>query len=124
MEDEFDSVEKKVAAIFVEFASNRASRLDGSRSAEEARNAFAAALSADGDLETARDIAFHLTDWNWEAAFLTAVHLFPERFSDAELRAGADMVLVHAPNHLAAAAILSNHPIQDVFDVGVAENSE
>ena len=40
---------------------------------------------------------------------------------ELELVAGADLLLVHAPNHLAAAATLVGHPIEDIFEVGVPQ---
>jgi hypothetical protein len=34
------------------------------------------------------------------------------------------MLLVHAPNHLAAAAKLSGNPVEDVFDVGIFDDPD
>jgi hypothetical protein len=93
-----------------------------SKPSDEARGAFEGALSADYSPTVAPEVAFHLSDWNWDAAFLVAVHLFHERFTPEELLVGADMVLIHAPNHLAAAATLVGHPIEDVFEVGVPQH--
>lgn len=121
MSDAHDSVEEKVIAIFRELVGNRAERLDGAKPSHEARRAFESALAVDYPPEVAADTAFHLTDWNWDAAFLVAVHLFPDRFTPEELVAGADLLLVHAPNHLAAAATLVGHPIEDIFEVGVPQ---
>jgi hypothetical protein len=64
------------------------------------------------------DLAFHLSDWRADAAFLMALQLAPERFTAAEVRAGVTAFLVHAPNHLAAAAKLGGWPIEDVFGIG------
>ena len=122
MPDAHDSVSEKVGAIFQELAGERAERLRGGTPSFPALRAFEAALAADYPAEVAADVAFHLVDWNWDAAFLVAVHLFPERFTPEELVAGADMVLIHAPNHLAAAATLVSHPIEDIFEVGVPQN--
>jgi hypothetical protein len=119
MSDAIDTMREKVRAIFAPLAQERANRLDGSRIAKEAMDAFGRALAHDHPFDVAHNIAFHLADWNSDAAFIVAVHLFPEKFTDEELAAGADMLLIHAPNRLAAAATLANHPIQDVFDVGV-----
>ena len=58
------------------------------------------------------------------AAFVVAVHLFPDRFSREEIEAGVTNLLVHAPNHLAAGASLAGHPIQDVFGLGNLVNDE
>ncbi|MGH2548563.1 MAG: hypothetical protein ACRDHN_04190 [Thermomicrobiales bacterium] len=64
-----------------------------------------------------RDIAFHLTDWAADAAFLVALHLFPERFTAEEIADGIESFLIHAPNHVAAAAVLSGWPPKDIFGV-------
>lgn len=63
----------------------------------------------------ADEIAFHLTDWSAEAAFLVALHLFPERFTKEEIEEGVLAFLIHAPNHIVAAARLSGHPVEDIF---------
>jgi hypothetical protein len=122
MPDAHDSVEEKVLAIFREVVGDRAERLLGGKPSFEALRTFENALVADYSPEIAADVAFHLADWNSDAAFLVAVYLFPERFTPEELRAGVDMLLVHAPNHLAAAATLVDHPIEDIFEVGVPQN--
>ena len=121
MPDTYDSARDKVIAIFRELVGDRADRLHGAKPSHEARRALESALASDYSPEVAADVAFHLADWNSDAAFLVAVHLFPERFTPAELVAGAEMVLVHVPNHLAAAATLVDHPIEDIFDVGVPQ---
>ena len=74
--------------------------------------------------ETSSDIAFHMTDWASDAAFITAFLLYPERFNAEEIRDGVTNFLVHVPNHVAAAAKLHGYPIQDVFEVGALENSD
>jgi hypothetical protein len=122
MPDAHDSVEEKVRAIFKELAGERAERLEGGNPPFEALRAFENALAAEYAPEVAADVAFHLVDWNWDAAFLVAVYLFPERFTPEELLAGAGMLLVNAPNHLAAAATLTLNPVRDIFEVGVPEN--
>jgi hypothetical protein len=67
------------------------------------------------------DVAFHLSDWREDAAFLVAVALAPERFTPAEMDEGLLAFLVHAPNHVAAAAKLTGWPIADIFEVGALE---
>ncbi len=118
-----DSVRQKVLALFSELVGGRATRL-GEPGAGETRKTLAAALSADYPPDTALELAFHLVDWHSDAAFIMAVHLFPERFTPEELSAGALMLLVHAPNHLAAAAKLSGNPVSDIFEVGIFDDSD
>jgi hypothetical protein len=115
---DFESVQAKVLAIFRELAPQRAERLEGARPAVEAIRTLGEALSGDHPRAVADDIAFHLADWNSDAAFLVAMHLFPERFTVGEVRAGVELLIIHASNHLAAAAKLAGSPIRDVFGVG------
>ena len=123
MSNPHDTVRKKVKAIFTELAGERTARL-GEPGARETRHTLASALSEEYPPDTAYDIAFHLVDWHTDAAFMMAVHLFPERFTPEELAAGAGMLLIHAPNHLAAAAKLAGHPIEDVFEIGVLDDTD
>jgi hypothetical protein len=99
-----------VAALFAELVGERAKRLDGSVIAELAMSVFAAAL-VDQYGEKATDIAFHLAEWNADAAFVVAVHLFPERFRAEEIAAGVGLFPVHAPNHIRAACDLIGHEV-------------
>ena len=63
-----------------------------------------AAITETYGKERASEIAFHLCDWIGEAAWLVALHLYPERFSDEEIEDELTSMLNHAPHHLAAAA--------------------
>ena len=118
-EDAHDSVRKKVEAIFKELAGDRAATLDGGKLPASITSAITAALSGPGasgeQVLHADQIAFHLTDWNSDAAFIVALHLFPERFTPEEIEAAVDMFLIHVPNHVIAAARLAGHPIEDIF---------
>jgi hypothetical protein len=112
--DAIDTVGRKVAAIFAELVGERAKRLDGSVIAERAMSVMARAL-ADEYGEKAHDIAFHMADWNSDAAFVVAVHLFPERFTPEEIAAGIGLFLVHAPNHVRAACGLTGQYVWESF---------
>ena len=74
--------------------------------------------------QAAYDLAFHLSDWKADAAFLFALHLAPERFSKEEVKAGITQFLIHAPNHVAAAAKLGGWPSEDVFGIGALDGQE
>ena len=115
--DANSDIDAKVAAIFRELVGERASRLDGSHYNHDTAAAIAGALASSPDDRTARDIAFNLTDWASDAAFIVALQLFPERLSAAEIADGVEDFLIHAPNHVAAAAVLSGHPAEDIFGV-------
>ena len=123
MPDAHDTVVEKVAMIFRELVGDRAERLQAGKPPFDAIHAFEQALSADYPPNIAPDVAFHLADVHWDAAFLVAAYVFPERFTHEELAAGVGMLLVHAPNHLAAAATLTLNPVRDIFEVGVAERT-
>lgn len=108
----------KVAAIFRELVGDQAVRLDGSRYNADSVDTIARALSPIPGDRRAHDIAFHLSDRASDAAFIVAVQLFPERFTPEEIADGVEAFLIHAPNHVAAAAALACHPVEDIFDVG------
>ena len=115
MDDPIETVGQKVSAIFTELVGDRAQRLDGSVIAEPAMSAIAAAfLEQYGELKAA-DIGFHMADWNSDAAFVVAVHLFPERFTREEIEAGVGLFLTHAPNHIRAACGLTGNSIWENF---------
>ncbi|MCA9285248.1 MAG: hypothetical protein KDA22_08550 [Phycisphaerales bacterium] len=121
-DDAYDSVREKVETIFAELAGDRASMLDGGRFPAVIASAVTAALSgpeaSEGEILHADQIAFHLVDWNADAAFLVALHLFPERFAPDEINAGIDLFLVHVPAHVLAAARLAGHSVQDESNDG------
>jgi hypothetical protein len=103
-----------VAAIFAELVGDRAKRLDGSVIAEPAMSTIDSALAGEYG-EKAHDIAFHMADWNSDAAFVVAVHLFPERFTPDEIAAGIGLFLAHAPNHIRAACGLTGEYVWESF---------
>lgn len=117
--DAHDSVRKKVEAIFTELAGDRTRMLDGSVFPAGIKTMITAALSgpdaSEEQILDADQIAFHLTDWNSDAAFIVALHLFPERFTPEEIAAGVDLFFVHVPSHVIAAARLAGHPTEDIF---------
>jgi len=118
-DDAHDSVRKKVQAIFTELAGDRARMLEGSTFPAGITSTVTAALSGSDASEEqilhADQIAFHLTDWNSDAAFIVALHLYPERFTPEEIEAAVDMFLIHVPAHVMAAARLAGHPTEDLF---------
>ena len=103
-----------MAAIFAELVGERAKRLDGCVIAEPAMSTIASALAEEYG-EKAHDIAFHMADWNSDAAFMVAVHLFPERFTPKEIAAGVGLFLIHAPNHIRAACGLTGQYVWENF---------
>jgi hypothetical protein len=116
--DPHDSLRRKVSAIFFELAGDRSCQLEASIPATEINEVLAAALRKYYPAKVAREIAFHLVDWNSDAAFLVAVYLFPERFSPEEIRCGIYSFLPHVPSHVMAAARLAGYSTDDIFVKG------
>jgi hypothetical protein len=120
MADSTQSFRKKVEAIFRELAGERAAMLDAAKFPAAITSTITVALAGEsGDADEilhADKIAFNLTDWNAEAAFLVALHLFPERFTPDEIRDGVEAFLIHVPHHVIAAARLAGHPTDDIFN--------
>jgi hypothetical protein len=119
MADVYKTARQKATALLVENIGVLAKRLASTRSWHEAVATIASALTPEYGSEKAADIALHLADWSADAAFMHALHLFPERFTTEEIQAGVQAFLIHVPNHIAAAAHLSGWPIRDVFGVGL-----
>jgi hypothetical protein len=108
------SADEKVAAIFRQLAGERAERLSGSHILSDVNSRITAALASEGreeEILRQDSIGFHLVDWQAEAAFLVALSLYPERFTDEEIREGVEAFLIHAPSHVAEAARLAGVPI-------------
>src|SRR5437016_3080132 len=115
MPDTPDKLDKKVQAIFSELAgADRAKWLRGDVPSR-VMDQIAQAISSEHQPEVAGEIGFHLGDWQGDAAFLVALHLFPERFTPEEIREGVEAFLIHAPHHIIAAARLAGHPTDDIF---------
>ena len=115
MSDPIESVQRKTLAVFTELVGERADRLAGSEISHAARDAITAALAGDHGVEKAADIAHHMADWNWDAACIVALHLFPERFTADEVDAGLRLFLVHAPNHIREACRLTGTYVWENF---------
>ena len=113
--DAIDSVRAKVQSIFTELVGARAEILKGDVAARGVNDILSNALASHHERLTADQIAFHLVDWNSDAAFIVAMLLFPERFTNDELAAGSDLMLCHVPAHVMAAARLAGHEVRDIF---------
>ena len=60
--------------------------------------------------KNALELGFHLMDWHGDARFIVALALFPERFTDAEIRQGVIWFLNHAGYHVPEAERLIMYP--------------
>jgi hypothetical protein len=114
--DVHDSVKEKAWKIFAEAFGARADLFKGGIPAREANDILSAALAENADPLVADEIAFHMVDWEMDAAFVVAFLLFPERFTKEELQAGTEMFLIHVPAHVMAAARLAGHEPKDIFE--------
>ena len=115
MNDPTDTVGDKVLAIFTELVGERAIRLDGSEISQAAKDAITLALAPDRGVQQASKIALHMADWNWDAAFIVALHLFPEKFTPEEIDAGVGLFRCHATNHIREACRLTGTYVWESF---------
>lgn len=112
------SARDKASAIFRELAGDAAKRLAANHYPADVNTRITAALaSSQEDAKfLAKDlIGFHLVDWQSDAAFLVALCLYPERFTDEEIREGVEDFLTHAPAHVLAAAKAAGYPVTDLL---------
>jgi hypothetical protein len=111
----------KVLQIFRELVGDRAEKLSASHYPADINARITGALTEAGESSATEEIidrsgiGFHLVDWNADSAFLVALILFPERFTDEEIRDGVDNFLVHAPAHILEAARLGGYPTKNIF---------
>lgn len=110
-----DTVAGKVQAIFAELAGPERAQWLRADIPSRAMGQVAQALSEAHHPQAAADIGFHVCDWQSDAAFLVALHLFPERFTPEEIDEGVQSLLLHVPAHVIAAARLAGHPAKDIF---------
>lgn len=57
----------------------------------------------------------HMTDWNGDAAFIVALLLRPDQFTDQDIRDGIGLFLAHAPNHIREACRLTDTFVWEDF---------
>jgi hypothetical protein len=96
------------------------------KNAEKLRDRIAQAFASSMDEPgIAREIAFHMTDWDHNVDDLVKLYERPESFSDDEILSIIIQFLAHVPNHVAAAKKLAGMgPIEDIFKVGVLEEDK
>lgn len=75
--------------------------------------------------EAARDVAFHMTDWDHNLEDMVRLYEQQESLTDDEILKMIIQFLAHVPEHIAAAKKLAGvGPITDIFEVGVLEEDE
>jgi len=97
--------------------------LDAAKVQEAIRSALEA--TANGELIKADDIAFHMTDWLDDLDRYYRFCENPGGYRPEEVEGLLMEILVHVPNHVAAAAkLLVDMPVSDVFGVGAVETGD
>jgi len=85
------------------------------------RERIEAALRAEHGEVTAREVAFHMTDWLADLDAFHGLCANPSSRSPADIERLLIGFLYHVPEHVAAAAtLLLDYPIRDIFGVGAA----
>jgi hypothetical protein len=80
-------------------------------------DAFAVSM---GSRDAAKDIGFHMTDWDGDVDELIKLYENPDGFTDDQIVDIVLRFLAHVPNHVAAAKkLVGLGPIEDIFNVGV-----
>ena len=79
-----DPVGEKVRTLFSHVPGGDASKLEGGRFPQEVRSLVAEVLRPDFGKKLSQHIAFHLLDWNGDAAFLVALLLWPKEFTNED----------------------------------------
>lgn len=95
--------------------------------AHRIRECIVQAVAAEGELSTdmAHEVAFHLTDWLEDLEAFVGFCRSPDSYTPAQVDALLLAFLLHAPNHLAAAAKLyAGSPVSDVFGVGAVSSAK
>ena len=93
-----------VTAIFTELTGPRAIQLSASKMAGGIMSTITDALCEKPATEQEwlfkDQISFNLSDWIADAAFLVALHLYPERFTPEQIRDGVDLLMCDMPDHI------------------------
>lgn len=90
----------KVQRIFRRAFGDRVKRLQVFESFFAAADVIESAYRRRLRKAVADELSFHFSDWREDAAFVVAFHLFPEKFTPAEIRDGIERFACHAPYHV------------------------
>ena len=89
---------------------------DKNKIADNIKNALIE--SGEYKVESAKDIAFHMTDWINDMIELSNLYSSPDSYNSKQIENLLLKYLLHVPNHLAAAhKLLTSEPLTDVFGV-------
>ncbi|MBI4528023.1 MAG: hypothetical protein HY695_29865 [Deltaproteobacteria bacterium] len=109
------SARAKTSQVLSQAISNLSERALSQRQ-RAAQKAIQEALGKTHGVRDAREIAFHLSEWFEEAAFLVALQLDPARFSKAEIKAGVSDVLACVLDHVWEAVRVAGGPLPCLDD--------
>ena len=107
--------DSKTIVIFREIVGDKAERLRGDRYLADVNSRITEALAAENpdwsedELVTKDGIGQNLIDWQGNAAFIVALALYPDRFSNEEIQEGVRDLLLHVPHHVTEAAKLAGY---------------
>lgn len=120
--DEGHQVYIKAREIFREFfGDKRCNTLDVQ---DRIAKAVAEGTTKKKFLKKGLEIGFHMMDWHGDARFLIALSLFPDRFTNAEIRQGVIWFLNHAGYHVPEAERLIMFPIRSHYRDKFRERKE
>ena len=92
---------EKAAALLAEHLPAIGNRLSFFASGETDDKLFdRIAQAMAGEVDDPKGLAFHITDWRAEAAFLVALVALPEHFTDEEIIQGVYAVIFHGWYHI------------------------
>ncbi|MEZ5384695.1 MAG: hypothetical protein R3F13_04190 [Prosthecobacter sp.] len=108
-----------VLSIFREAFPDRFQRLSASHFPADVITRIREALSTDtrdeSEILKNDSIGQHLVEWQRSAAFIVALTLFPEQFSDELIQEEIEFLLLDVPAHIREAARLSGFPDKNIF---------
>jgi len=120
--DEGHQVYIKAREIFREFLGDkRCNTLDVQ---DRIAKAVAEGTTKKKFLKKGLEIGFHMMDWHGDARFLIALSLFPDRFTNAEIRQGVIWFLNHAGYHVPEAERLIMYPTRTNYRDKFGERKE
>ena len=108
------SARRKVEEIFNAAFGENAARVFSAQNVAPTMQTVKQAFVPEMDSEKAEELGFNMADWGSDAAFIIALHLFPERFTSEEIRGATSAFAFHVPYHVTNVA--------DAF--GVSEKSD
>ena len=114
-----DSVSRKARAIFVEAFRERGAHLFVPASTSSMMHTVGTAFAGHMNTAKAEVVGFHLGDWAREAAIVLALHMYPEKFTRAEIRQVTDYLAAGLPYHCAALGALFGY--EDLARSGIRD---